>query len=92
MNKLKQLCAVAIFTIIVSCSSSDPQTQLMEIDKLKNSDFAISTEQMENIDKLVADGQNLLSQDKDKEASEALKKAIAILNMARDAHIFNKAD
>ena len=47
---------------------------------------------MENIDKYVAEGNSLIKEGKEKEASEALAKAIDILNMALDADIFNKAD
>jgi hypothetical protein len=45
MKKLIQLFIVAIFMIIVGCSSgSDPQSQLKTIDELKNKGFPISSE------------------------------------------------
>jgi flagellin-specific chaperone FliS len=47
---------------------------------------------MENIDKHIAEGKSLIKEGKEKQASEALAKAIKILNMALDADIFNKAD
>jgi hypothetical protein len=79
--------------IIISCSSSnDTQSQLNKIDELKNKGFPITSEQMENIDKHIAEGKSLIKEGKEKQASEALAKAIKILNMALDADIFNKAD
>jgi hypothetical protein len=87
-----QLFIAVVFTIIIGCSSGDTTSQLKKIDELKNKGFPITTEQMENINTFVADGKKLIEQGKEKEASEALAKAIDILNMALDADIFNKAD
>lgn len=92
MNKLMYFIMIAMFTIIISCSSGDTQSQLKKIDKLKNKDFPVTSEQMENIDKYIAQGKSLIKEGKEKEASDALAKAIKILNMALDADIFNKAD
>jgi Tfp pilus assembly protein PilF len=92
MKKIKQLFIVAIFIIAVSCSSNDPQSQLKEIEELKNKGFPITSEQMEDINTFTAKGKSLMEQGKDKEASKALAKAIDILNVALDADIFNKAD
>ncbi len=93
MKKLLYLFIAGIFVISVSCSGgSDPQSQLNKIDKLKGKDFPITAEQMQSIDNFTAEGKSLLEQGKDKEASEALAKAIDILNLALDADIFNKAD
>lgn len=93
MKKLLYLFIAGIFVISVSCSGgSDPQSQLNKIDKLKGKDFPITAEQMQSIDNFTAEGKGLLEQGKDKEASEALAKAIDILNFALDADIFNKAD
>ena len=93
MKKLLYLFIAGIFVISVSCSGgSDPQSQLNKIDKLKGKDFPITAEQMQSIDNFTAEGKGLLEQGKEKEASEALAKAIDILNLALDADIFNKAD
>ena len=93
MKKLLYLFIAGIFIISVSCSGgSDPQSQLNKIDKLKGKDFPITAEQMQSIDNFTAEGKGLLEQGKEKEASEALAKAIDILNLALDADIFNKAD
>jgi hypothetical protein len=93
MKKLVQLFIVAVFMIIVGCSTgSDPQIQLKKIDELKNKGFPISSEQMENINRFVDEGKSLMEQGKDQDASKAFAKAIDILNMALDADIFNKAD
>lgn len=93
MKKLLYLFIAGIFVISVSCSGgSDPQSQLNKIDKLKGKDFPITAEQMQSIDNFTAEGKGLLEQGKDKEASEALAKALDILNLALDADIFNKAD
>jgi hypothetical protein len=92
MKKLIHLFVIVMFMVVIGCSSGDPQSQLIKIDKLKGKDFPITSEQMENIDKYVAEGNSLIKEGKEKEASEALAKAIDILNMALDADIFNKAD
>ncbi len=93
MKKLMNLCAIALFTLIISCSgSNDPQSQLSKIDELLKKDFPVSAEQTENVNTLVAEGKRLMEEGKDKEASESLAKAIKILNLALDADIFNKAD
>ena len=93
MNKLIRFIMIAAFTVIISCSSSaDTQSQLKKIDELQNKGFPISSGQQENIDKHLAQGKSLIKEGKEKQASEALAKAIDILNMALDADIFNKAD
>jgi hypothetical protein len=93
MKKLLYLFIAGIFIISVSCSGgSDPQSQLNKIDELKGKGFPITSEQMQSIDNFISEGKGLLEKGKDKEASEALAKAIDILNMALDADIFNKAD
>ncbi len=94
MIKMIKLFVIVISIIIISCSSSgnDTQSQLKKIDQLKNKGFPITSEQMENIDKHIAEGKSLIKEGKEKQASEALAKAIKILNMALDADIFNKAD
>jgi hypothetical protein len=81
-----------MFMLIISCSSNDTQSQLKKIDELKSKGFPITSEQMENIDKHIAEGRSLIKEGKEKQASEALAKAIKILNIALDADIFNKAD
>jgi hypothetical protein len=92
MKKLIHLFVIVMFMLIISCSSSDTQSQLKKIDELKSKGFPITSEQMENIDKHIAEGKSLIEEGKEKQASEALAKAIDILNMALDADIFNKAD
>lgn len=92
MKKLVHLFVIVMFMIIIGCSSGDTQSQLKKIDELKNKGFPITSEQMENIDKYVAQGNSLIKDGKEKEASDALVKAIDILNLALDADIFNKAD
>ena len=92
MKKLIRLFVILMFMILISCSSGDPQSQLNKIDELKGKGFPITSEQMESIDKNIAEGKSLIKEGKEKEASEALAKAIDILNMALDADIFNKAD
>ena len=93
MKKLIHLFIILIFTVIISCSSSDDtQSQLKKIDELMGKGFPITSEQQENIDKYIAEGKSLIKEGKEKEASAALSHAIDILNMALDADIFNKAD
>jgi hypothetical protein len=92
MKKLIYLFVIVMFMVIIGCSSNDTQSQLKKIDELKGKGFSITSEQQEGIDKYVAQGTSLIKEGKEKEASEALAKAIDILNMALDADIFNKAD
>ncbi len=93
MKKLLNIFIAAIFMIVVGCSSgSDPKSQLATIDDLQKKGFPMTAEQTESVNTFVAEGKSLIEQGKDKEASEALAKAIDILNMALDADIFNKAD
>ncbi len=92
MKKLIHLFLIVMFMLIISCSSNDTQSQLKKIDELKNKGFPITSEQMENIDKYIAEGKSLIKEGKEKQASESLAEAIKILNIALDADIFNKAD
>ncbi len=92
MKKLIHLLVIVMFMLIISCSSNDTQSQLKKIDELKNKGFPITSEQMENIDKYIAEGKSLIKEGKEKQASESLAEAIKILNIALDADIFNKAD
>ncbi len=92
MKKVIKLFLIVMSMMIISCSSNDTQSQLSKIDELKNKGFPITSEQMENIDKHIAEGKSLIKEGEEKQASEALAKAIKILNMALDADIFNKAD
>jgi Tfp pilus assembly protein PilF len=92
MKKLMQLIIAAMFVFIVSCSSSDPQTQLKEIDELMNKEFTLNQEETVTVNSFVAEGKKYIEQGKQKEASETLAKAIKVLSMAEDAYIFNKAD
>ena len=92
MKKIMQLIIAAMFVFIVSCSSSDPQSQLKDIDKLMNSEFTLTAEETETVNSFVTEGKKHIEQGKQKEASEALAKAIKVLKMAEDAYIFNKAD
>lgn len=93
MKKIMQLLVASLFMLVVSCSSgSNPENQLKEIDDLLKKGFPMTTEQTESVNTFVAEGKRLLTEGKTKESSEALAKAIDILNMALDADIFNKAD
>ena len=93
MKKMTRLFMIVMFMLIISCSSSnDTQSQLKKIDELKSKGFPITSEQMVKIDKHIAEGRSLIKEGKEKQASEALAKAIKILNIALDADIFNKAD
>lgn len=92
MKKIMQLFIAAMFVFIISCSSSDPQTQLKEIDELMNKEFTLTSEETVTVNSFVAEGKKYLEQGKQKEASETLAKAIKVLQMAEDAYIFNKAD
>ena len=92
MKKIMQLIIAAMFVFIVSCSSSDPQSQLKDIDKLMNSEFTLTAEETETVNSFVTEGKTYIEQGKKIEASEVLAKAIKVLKMAEDAYIFNKAD
>jgi len=92
MKKLIHLFAVLMLIVVIGCSSGDTQSQLKKIDELQGKGFPITAEQQENIDKYTAQGKSLITEGKEKEASEALAKAINILNMALDADIFSKSD
>lgn len=94
MKKAIQVLAliVSVLLIFLACSPSSPQDQMKEIDKLLNEDFPVTAEEKEEVDAFSARGKSLLEEGKTAEASEAFAGAIKILEMAQDAHIFNKAD
>jgi outer membrane biogenesis lipoprotein LolB len=97
MTKMKKamhvlILFVSVLLIFMACSSSSPQDQMKEIEKLLNEDFPVTEEQKEEVDAFTARGKSLLEEGKAAEASEAFAGAIKILEMAQDAHIFNKAD
>jgi hypothetical protein len=92
MKKITQFFLAAMFMIMLGCSSSTPQDQLIKIDSLMKEDFTLTSEEQESVTTFVTEGKLLLEQGKDKESSEALAKAIKVLKLAQDAYIFNKAD
>lgn len=97
MRRMIQMCAVTMVIIaglmlMVSCSSSDPQSQLQTIAELQGKGFPMTDEQKSDVDAFVAQGKDLVQQGKVEAASEALGQAIDILNAALDADLFNKAD
>jgi len=92
MKKITQLICAAIFAVMLACSGSTPQDQLNEIDELMKKGFPLTSDQKESVTSLVTEGKILLEQGKEKESSEALAKAIDVLNFAQDAYIYNKAD
>jgi hypothetical protein len=83
----------AIFLAVVGCSgSNNPQDQLATVDNMLAKDFEISTPQQQEVEKLVAEGKELIAAGKNEEASKLLKQAIKVLEFAEEADRFNKSE
>lgn len=74
------------------CGSSDPDTQLKTISELLAKDFPITEQQMTDIEKYVAEGEESMKSGNNEKANAAFDEAIKILKLAEDAHLFNKSE
>jgi len=93
MKRIINFLLAVTWVIMLSCSGpATPKDQLAEINELMGKGYPLTTEQKASVTSLIAEGKSLLEQGKQKESSEAFAKAIKVLELARDAYIFNKAD
>ena len=92
MNRIVRVLTAVIVVAMIGCGGSSPQDQLKEIAELQEKGFSIATEKLQSIDRHTGGGKQLMAEGKTEEASEAFAKAIGVLKLAQDAHIFNKAD
>jgi hypothetical protein len=77
---------------MTGCGSDDPDSRLDSINALMAKDFPLTDQQRTDIDKLVAEGKQLANNGKPEQANAVLDEAIAILEFAEDAAMFNKSE
>jgi hypothetical protein len=93
---MKSKLLAVIFTILLAvtgCSGSkSPQDQLASIYKMLAKGFEITKPQRQKVDKLVADGKQLMAAGKTEESSKLFTQAIKVLELAEEADRFNKSE
>jgi Tfp pilus assembly protein PilF len=77
---------------LAGCGGSDPDAQLKAINELIAKDFPIAEQQLADIEKLVAEGNESLKAGDTGKAGASFDEAIKILKLAEDAHMFNKSE
>lgn len=94
MNRFFTVLLVAAFVLVGAngCGQSDPTAQLQTIDELMAKDFPLTAQQRSDVDRLVAEGNALISAGDLEQAGEVLGEALDILEFAEDAAMFNKSE
>lgn len=81
--------------VMGSCQAKGPATpeaRLAQIQELSAKGFEIASVPQEKIDGFVAEGKKLMADGKTEASVAALDRAIKVLERARDADTFNKAE
>lgn len=69
-----------------------PEEQLQSIEELLTKDLPFTPKQKTDLDVFIANGREALDAGNKDQAGEAFGEALAIMKIAEDAAIFNKAD
>ena len=85
--------ALAASLVLASClGPGTPEEQLQAIQELQAKNLPVTKKQQTELDVHIAKGREALEAGNKEQAGEALGKALAILKIAEDAALFNKAD
>lgn len=94
MNRFITVLLVTAFVLVGAsgCGQDDPATQLQAIDKLMAKDFPLTEQQRTDVERLVVEGNELISAGNLEQAGEVLAEAVDVLEFAEDAALFNKSE
>jgi Tfp pilus assembly protein PilF len=85
--------ALAASLFMAGClGPGTPEEQLQSIQELQEKNLPVTSKQKTELDAHIAKGREALEAGNKEQAGEAFGKALAILKIAEDAAIFNKAD
>lgn len=94
MNRFLTVVLVTAFLLVGAngCGQDDPAAQLQTIDELMAKDFPLTAQQRSDVERLVAEGDALISAGDLEQAGEVLAEAVDVLEFAEDAAMFNKSE
>lgn len=94
MNRFLTVLLVAAFVLVGvnGCGQGDPAAQLQTIDELLAEDLPLTAQQRSDVERLVAEGNALISAGDLEQAGEVLAEAVDVLEFAEDAAMFNKSE
>lgn len=94
MNRFFAVFILAAFVLLgpAGCGGSDPTSQTKTINELMAKDFPLTAQQRADVEKLVAEGNELVGAGNMEQAGVAFDAAIKILKFAEDAAMFNKSE
>lgn len=94
MNRFLTVLLVAALVLVGAsgCGKDDPAAQLETIDELMAKDFPLTEQQRSDVERLVSQGNALISTGELEQAAEVLAEAVDVLEFAEDAAMFNKSE
>lgn len=92
MQRMIAVLLVAGFLALGGCGDDDPAAQLETINALLAKDFPLTAEQKAEVERSTARGNELLQAGDLEKAGAAFEEAIAVLEFAEDAAMFNKSE
>lgn len=94
MNRFLTVLLVSAFVLVGAngCGQDDPVAQLRTMNELMAKDFPLTAQQHSNVERLVAEGDALISAGVLEKAGDILAEAVDVLEFAEDAVIFNKSE
>ena len=85
--------ALAASLVLAGClGPGTPEEQLQSIEELQNKNLPVTPKQKTELETHINKGREALAAGNKEQAGEEFGKALAILKIAEDAAIFNKAD
>lgn len=85
--------ALALTLTLAACfGDSTPQEKLATIETLQAENLPLNEKQQADLGTLIAKGKTALSAGQEEAAGSAFDSALAILQVAKDAALYNKAD
>jgi len=82
----------ALILTVAACGADTPQEQIVAIDEMLAKKVPMTDAQKQAVETGLAEGKALLAAGKTEDAKKAFDGVIAVLKMAIDADIYNKAD
>lgn len=93
MTRGMRAVALAASLALAGClGPGTPEEQLKEIEVLQAKDFPLTDKQKSGLEENITKGREALAAGNKEQAGEAFAAALAILKIAEDTDLFNKAD
>lgn len=88
-----RIIALAASLVLAGClGPGTPEEQLQSIEELMTKNLPFTPQQKTDLDAHIAKGREALDSGNKDQAGDSFSKALAIMKIAEDAAIFNKAD